>query len=182
MSEAASELRMTVAEFLRWDGDPQIRYELLNGQPKAMAPARSFHRRIVVNAAVEIDKRLDGRPCSAEVEAGIFYTNEDFYVADVAMACGPPDDQVATRDPILIVEVLSPSTRIHDRGRKLDDYKTLPSVAEVWLIDSEKRWVEVWRRDDAGWAGRDHVGKSGFASTVLDHEIALDRLYRNTTL
>lgn len=183
MSEPATDLRMRVAEFLSWDdGDPAVRYELVDGQPEAMAPARSFHRRIVVNAAVEIDRRLESGACSAEVEAGIHYTDEDFYIADLVVSCGPPENEIAIKDPVLIVEVLSPTTRTHDRGRKLDDYKTIASVIEVWLIDSEKRWIEVWRRDDEGWAGRDHVGKSSFESAVLGEAVALDRLYRNTTL
>src|SRR3712207_7187039 len=50
----------------------------------------------------------------------------------------------------------------HDLGRKLDDYEALPSVREIWMVDSERRWVQAWwRGEDGVWAGRDHVGGIG---------------------
>jgi hypothetical protein len=53
-------------------------------------------------------------------------------------------------------------------------------VQEVWLIDSERRWIEVWQRDaDGAWVGRDYVGSAVFASPVLRASVMLDELYRN---
>lgn len=183
MSEAAEDQRMTVAEFLRWQGEPDVRYELVDGHPLAMSPAASFHGTIVMNAGHEITRRLEARaPCRAQGEAGVWITDESFYEADVAVSCTDPANTAEVREPLLVVEVLSPATRTHDKGRKLDDYKGLESVQEVWLIDSEKRWVQVWRRLSEGWAGRDYVGRAGFESGALGEGVALDRLYRNTTL
>ena len=65
--------------------------------------------------------------------------------ADIAVTCQPTGPEIV--DPMLVIEVLSPSTRMHDLGRKLVDYKTLPSVTEIWMADSERRWVQLWRRD-----------------------------------
>lgn len=183
MAELAEKQRMTVAEFLAWDGEPDRRYELLDGQPTMMAPAKSFHGTISVNAAVAIDRHLEARPpCRVQGEAGVWVSDETFLVADLAVTCSPAENTSGVIDPLLIVEVLSPGTRAHDKGRKLDDYKALASVREIWLVESEKRWVEVWERRGEDWAGRDHVGRAAFASLTLEAEVTLDQLYRNTGL
>ena len=85
-------------------------------------------------------------------------------------------------DPSLIVEVLSPTTRTHDLGRKLQDYQSLAAVQEIWLVDSERRWVQHWRREGDHWRVQDFVGSSSFASPTLDGEMPLDELYRNSGL
>jgi len=58
----------------------------------------------------------------------------------------------------------------------------LDSVGEIWLVDSERRCVQVWWREPDGWSGRDFVAAASFESRVLEDRIALDRLYRNTDL
>jgi Uma2 family endonuclease len=93
---------------------------------------------------------------------------------------GEPPAPGAIVDPLLIVEVLSPSNRRTDLLDKLRECKSLPSVQEVWLIDSERRWVEVWQREeDAAWVGRNYVGSAMFDSPVLRALVMLDELYRN---
>ena len=82
--------------------------------------------------------------------------------ADLAVTCGPAAREII--DPLLVIEVLSRSTRTHDLGQKLVDYKTLPSVIEIWMVDSERRWVQHWRRDPSGWLGQDFVGSAAFDS------------------
>lgn len=183
MAEAADDPRMTVAEFLDWNGPGDVRHELVDGVVTAMPPASDAHGRMTGNAWGEIDARLARRPpCRAQIEAGIRISDETFYVADVAATCAPPDQGKLVAEPFLVVEILSPSTRALDLGRKLDDYKGLPSVVEVWLLDSAKRRVTIWQREPEGWVGRDHVGSGGFASLALDDRVSLDRLYRNTGL
>jgi Uma2 family endonuclease len=100
--------------------------------------------------------------------------------ADLAVTCQPPAAEVV--EPILIVEVLSPSTRVRDLADKLPDYKALPSVREIWLIDSERRWAQVWWRKPEGWHGRDPVGGGTCRSEALEGGVALDELYLNAGL
>lgn len=182
MATNPEDLTMTVAEFLRFEGESDRRYELVDGRLRLMAAGSNEHGTISGNCWGEVDRRLVNRsPCRAQVEAGIQISDDTFYVADVAMTCKPSREQTV-RDPLLIVEVLSASTRAQDKGRKLDDYKSLPSVAEIWLVDSERRSVQVWWREAEGWSGRDFLGAATFESRVLEDRIALDRLYRNTEL
>ena len=172
---------MTVEEFLAWEDGTDTRYELVDGVAVAMAPPVSEHRTIVVNAGAVLSAHLRRRPpCHAEAVARSGYpTRSDGWLTSPSPAAGPP---TTVDEPLLVVEVLSPSTRAKDLDRKLRDYKGLASVREIWLVDSEARWVQVWRRQPDGWTGRDHIGGGSFRSAVLEEAVALDELYLNTGL
>ena len=154
MGEPARE-PMTADEFLAWNDGTDQRYELVDGEIVAMAPPSDPHGTIAVNAAIEIDRRLEARaPCRAVVEA-----------------------------PFLIVEVLSESTEGHDLATKVQRYIELPSVREIWLVDSRKRWVQVWCRAADTWVVSLPLrGSDAFASDALSDRVELDRLHRNTGL
>jgi len=181
MAEQAQTL-MTVDEFLAWDDGTDTRYELVDGTVRAMAPPAGAHGTIVANAIALIHAALrDRRPCRPQAEAGVRVSERVWWQADVAVTCRPPAPEVD--EPLLIVEVLSPGTRAHDLDRKLNDYKGLPSVREIWMVDSERRWTQAWRRDgDGPWVGQDHVGSAAVASSVLRTSVPLDELYADSGL
>lgn len=172
---------MTVDEFLAWEDGTDTRYELADGVVRAMAPPDAAHRIIVANITAIIHGALRSRrPCRPENEAGLRIDARTMWQADVAVTCHPPSREIEA--PLLVVEVLSPSTRTHDLGRKLPDYRTLGSVQEIWLVDSERRWLQLWRRDGARWIVQDFVGASAFGSDVLAADILLDDVYANSSL
>lgn len=176
--------RMTVQEFMRFKGIPGVRYQLIRGVPVAMNPPMSFHRTIVANATGEFRARLRRRrPCRVENEAGIEIANDDYFVADLAVTCGPIINQGFTPDPLLIVEVLSPSTEQEVLGMKVPAYEAIASVREIWLIDSEQRRVRLLRREAADrWVQDPFTGGDAVPSEVLKSSVALDDLYENTGL
>jgi Uma2 family endonuclease len=154
MSEAAFK-RMTVAEFLRWEDGTDTRYELLAGFPVAMAPPAPAHGLLAAQLCIRIGVALQSRrPCMVQVEAGIARPDRDdtCYIADLAVTCKPPrrGDQLIA-EPVLIVEVLSPSTGLYDRQTKVADYRRIPSVQEILLIDSASIFAEVLRREGDRW-------------------------------
>ena len=174
---------MTVNEFLTWDDGTDTRYELADGALVAMAPPSNVHGTVVGNAALTIGTALrHRRPCRFQTEAGVRVDENTWWQADLAVTCTPITAGSEIDRPTLLVEVLSPGTRMHDLGRKLGDYKTLPSVAEIWMIDSERRWVQHWRREAAGWIGQDFVGSAAFASATLAERVTLDQLYSDSGL
>lgn len=185
MAEPVTSRRMTSEEFLRWEDGSDTRYELVHGHPVAMAPLADRHGTIAVNAAIEIDRRLEQRPpCRGVLEAGIWIDDESSYVADLAVTCSRPSDSVPVIEPFLIVEVISPSNEKDELSTKVQAYIKLPHVHEIWLIDSRKRWVQQRRRAGAeSWiVGLPLAGDASFPSPSLGDAIALDRLYRNTEL
>ena len=173
--------RMTVDEFLDWDDGTDTHYELAAGVPRAMSPPAGPHRTIVVNTSGVVYNALSGRPpCRGEAEAGLRIDAHTMWQADLAITCQPTAAEIV--DPSLVIEVLSPSTRTHDLGQKLFDYKTVPTIVEIWMVDSERRWVQHWRRDQDSWFGQDFVGSAAFDSAVLEARVMLDQLYANSSI
>ncbi|HEY0837949.1 MAG TPA: Uma2 family endonuclease [Azospirillum sp.] len=151
MSELAWK-RMSLDEFLVWDDGTDTRYELIDGVPVAMVPTFSAHQIIVGNATRHIGNALDRRPpCRVQPEACILKPRSfrNYFQADLAVTCSPhAHGQYAIPNPLLIVEVLSRSTEDHDRKVKLPVYRTIDSVREIVLLDSERVLCEVHRRLD----------------------------------
>src|SRR5271169_5588363 len=154
MREAAVK-RMSLVEFLRWEDGTDTRYELLDGMVVAMAPPAPAHGFLAAQLCIRIGAALQSRrPCMVQVEAGIARPDRDdlCYVADLAVTCHPPQrgDQLIS-NPVLIVEVLSPTTGLYDRQTKVADYRRIPSVEEILLIDSTSVFAEVLRREGDRW-------------------------------
>lgn len=152
----AARARMTVEEFLHWESGDDRRYELVDGRILAMAPPAEQHGALVMRLGAAIQEALRGRaPCRVIGEAGMRFPRRghDFYVADMAVTCAPPSPaRRHIENPVLIVEVLSPSTELHDRKVKLPDYRLIRSVEEIALVDSTGMYAEVHRRlDDRRW-------------------------------
>jgi Uma2 family endonuclease len=151
VSELA-EKRMSLGEFLGWDDGTDARYELVDGFPLAMAPPAEAHRILSVRLSARIDAALQNRrPCNAQTKAGVLRPNrgDSYYVADLAVTCQPNEPgRQAILEPILIVEILSPSTERHDRRVKLPVYRQIASVQEIVLIDADSHYAEEHRREN----------------------------------
>jgi Uma2 family endonuclease len=147
--------KMTLAEFLRWEDGTDTRYELLGGTVFAMAPPAPAHGFLAARLCARIEAGLRSRPpCMAQIEAGIAKPDRDdtCYVADLAVTCTPTQrGQELLSDPVLIVEILSPGTALYDRQTKVADYRRIPSVQEILLIDSASVFAEVLRRAGEQW-------------------------------
>lgn len=178
-----------IEDWLAHAGEPDVRYELIDGVLVAMNPPKEWHGTIANQIGAICARALEARfPCRAQQQAGIEIrraTPARGYIADVAVTCEPiAENRPLIREPRLIVEIVSPSTDRYDKTEKLATYKALPSVEEVWLVWSTNRLVVVSRRDAAGgWRKPEaYIGQASFASGVLGVEVALDDLYRFTTL
>jgi Uma2 family endonuclease len=146
--------RMTIAQFLDWCPNDDTHWELIDGRPVAMAPTTRAHGRLHLRLSRFIDQACDALlPCAGEIEAGIRLPDRDdaYYEADIAVSCTPPKpDERGVADPVLIVEILSASTAATDRLKKLPDYRTIPSVREILLLQQGAVYAEVHRRLEGG--------------------------------
>lgn len=154
MSEVAAKY-MSLAEFLHWDDGTDARYELIDGVPVAMAPPAEAHRILAVRLVTRIDAALTARrPCNAQIEPGVGRPDraDSYYVPDIAVTCQPNElGRQLMAAPILIVEILSPSTERSDRRIKLPVYRQIASVQEILLIDSDSYYAELHRRQGDHW-------------------------------
>jgi Uma2 family endonuclease len=181
MTDAAARL-MTVAEFLTWNDGTDTRYELIDGRPVAMAPVAPGHSVIVANVIYELKSKLQ-RPCYLGSEAGIEHPDRDdtFYEADLVVSCTPiQPGMAAIPDPVVVIEVLSPSTIEHDRGRKAYDYTRIESVQEIVLLSSEQRHVVIWRRRGAKWEVEDLIGDAALELEAVGVTIPLAAVYADS--
>lgn len=174
--------RMTLEEFLRWDDGTDTRYELVDGFPMAMAPPAEAHRILAVRLVSRIDAALAGRrPCNAQIKPGVVRPDraDSYYVPDIAVTCEPNEPgRQAMVDPILIVEILSPSTERTDRRLKLSAYQTMESVREIMLIDADSHHAELYRRDNDHWGIQLVRGaEATLILTAVDFRISMAELY-----
>lgn len=154
---AKRDARMRVAEYKLW-AEPlpdHERWELLDGEPVLMAPPAARHQRIVTNLLKHLDALAEPRGCGAYPGLAILSDAMDDYAPypDVVVHCGPMPPTGYVDDPLVIVEVLSPSTMSNDRGRKLAFYATVPSLQTLLIVYQDEARIEVFRRD-ASWAMR----------------------------
>ena len=147
MSEPAP-TRMTVDEFIAWamEQPEGEKYELADGEIVAMAPERLSH----ADAKSQIGRRLAeaieaaGLNCRAIVDGPTVAVDDSTsYQPDVFVRCGPPPDgdPVRITDPIIVVEVLSRSTKGRDTGSKLVDYFRIPSVRHYLIARALDRVI-----------------------------------------
>lgn len=146
---------MTLNEFLHWDDGTDTRYELIGGFPVAMAPPAHAHGVVTARIVARLEEALRRRrPCRTVVEAGILHPDraDTFFVADIAVTCAPYEagDQ-SVKEPLLLIEVLSPSTERHDRRVKLPAYQRIGPLQEIVLIDSDMHFAELYRRQGDFW-------------------------------
>jgi Uma2 family endonuclease len=178
---------MTLDEFLRWDDGTETRYELIDGFPVAMAPPADAHGMLSVRLGTRIENALvNRRPCAARSEAGVRLPEraDTFFVADLAVSCVPTEPGLQyAKDPILLVELLSPSTERHDRRVKLPAYRQIESVQEILLIASDSRYAELHRRQGEQWLTELLRGSDGVLSLAsVGVKISMAELYDGISL
>lgn len=150
---------MTPDEFLAWSMDREQRYELVDGVPVAMAGAKRQHDQIVVNVLGELRNQLRGQACRPfTADTAVRIPNQNVRLPDAGVDCGLFDREANwAATPVLVVEVLSPSTRNFDLLVKLEEYKTVTSLRHVLIVNPDLAQVFHWTRPGEDvWAYKLH--------------------------
>ena len=147
---------MTVADFLAWAGDGTgRRFQLVDGELRAMSPASITHGRIQSKLDRLIGNWLAerGSPCEIVARPGVatrVRANINFRVPDLGVTCTPDaPNQQTLPDPIVLIEILSPGNA-SDTWDNVWSYTTIPSVREIVVVHSTRVMVELLRRDAEG--------------------------------
>ena len=146
--------RMTVDEFLAWAEGRPGRYELFKGDVYAMSPETVGHleAKAAVHAALLAGIRALGLPCYVLPDgATVRIDNETAYEPDALVYCGQklPPSALEIPSPIIVVEVLSPSTARMDATTKLRGYFDVPSIQHYLIVDPEGQTVTHHKRGAA---------------------------------
>jgi len=154
MGYAAEQTRLSAEAFLEWDRSQTVKHEFVRGEVFAMAGAGEAHVTVALNIAMQLRQHLAGTPCRTfitdmklRVEAA-----DAFFYPDVMVTCSATDsaDPLVKRDPVLLVEVLSPATAAYDRGEKFAAYRKLDALREYLLVDTDSRRCDLYRKGADG--------------------------------
>lgn len=151
--------KYTEAEYLALERAAEYKSEFYNGEIFAMAGAKYEHNVVKENIARHLGNQLVGGPCrtlTSDMKVKVEATGLIAY-PDIVVFCGEPQFLDDRRDvllnPLIVVEVLSPSTERYDRRTKLRHYQQIPTLMEVVLVSPEEPFVERFaRRTDATWS------------------------------
>lgn len=146
---------MTVDEYLDWSATLDERHELVDGVPMAMASERALHARTkaAVFDALRAAVRAAGALCEAFPDGMTVRIDERNAVEpDALVHCGEPvdDDAVEVSGPVIVVEVVSPSSVGRDSNAKLDAYFRVPSIRHYLIVNARSRRVVHYRRAEDG--------------------------------
>lgn len=140
---------VSVADYLAGEQVSEVKHEYLHGQVFAMAGAKANHNRITRNLSALLWNTLADQPCEPFSSDMLLKTAENQYrYPDIMVVCDEEDrdDEYVRNHPILIVEVLSSSTRRQDKTEKRSEYIALPSLQEYILIEQDIAEIEIQRR------------------------------------
>jgi Uma2 family endonuclease len=142
---------ITAEEYLEGEKTSSVRHEYVDGQVFAMSGFSRRHNLIAGNLFAGLKERLRDTECDVfmndvKVKVGPMV----YYYPDILVTCDrAPQTGYVTEAPVLIVEVLSPSTEQIDRREKLIAYQRIPSLREYVIIAQDQALIEIHRRDSA---------------------------------
>ena len=156
MSTARQIQLVSVEEYLAAEADSPVKHEFLGGLIHAMSGGRNRHNTVASNVLISLGGRLRKSPCQAfnsDTKIRIRLPGHTrFYYPDVSVVCRQNAPQeVFQDDPVVVVEVLSDSTRRVDLGEKQEAYLSIPALSVYLLVETDAAAVVVYRRGPGGF-------------------------------
>lgn len=177
--------RYTTEEYFALEAESNVRHEFFEGEVFAMAGGTGTHNDIVQNFVLALRPKLRGSGCQIKVETMRLAVREQYYTyPDVMVSCHPDDRRADLhyQHPVLLVEILSPSTEAYDRGLKFNQYKKLPSLRHYLLV-SQKTWLVEWYQlSEHGVWGHTALAEAADALSIpeLNLTLTLAEIYEGT--
>ena len=175
---------LTVEEFLDCCPNDQRHYQLIDGVIVAMAPPAIPHQIIAGNLTYELGAALRAnRPhCAVRSQAGIApqgLSGRNHFETDITVTCEAGGYKGIAAEPVLIVEIQSPSTERNDHFVTLPHYQRLASLQEILYVESERVAATLYRRNGEGWETIEILGADArLHLETIGLDVALGDLYR----
>ncbi len=146
---------LSVEEYLEGEEFAEVKHEYLGGTVHAMAGATIRHNNIATNALGMLYGQLRGKSCqpfNSDTKVRIEYPDHTrFYYPDAMVVCqSNPETDHFQNQPVVVIEVLSESTRRTDMGEKRDGYLAIPSLKVLILVETDTPSVILYRRKPEG--------------------------------
>ena len=164
--------KMNIEEFLDFAERSEYGYEYIDGEPIKRTGGRLNHFRLINRLQFLLESLLSKSDCEVLGSGMLVRVGEASLVApDVSVVCGQAQTEVDTRillNPILVAEVISPSSIEHDRVVKRDFYQSVDSIQAYLIVEQHRPLVELYTRSETGWRLQ--------AFSELDDDLPLEAL------
>ena len=189
MSTLGAQTIYSPEDYLIAEGKATIKSEYLSGEILTMPRVNLAHNFIRLDIATEINIQLRNR--DYEVFSGDMRVKENqsesYFYPDVVIACGEPQFEDQSFDtllnPVVIIEVLSPSTEIYDRTEKFEYYKQITTLQEYLLVSQDKVKIEHYRIQGTQWRLEEYQTlQDTLALSTIGCKLTLNDIYRRVNL
>ena len=177
---------MSVADFLDWEPGDGLRYELADGEPRAMAPAGTIHAYLQNELGRRIGNHLRerGGVCEALANPGVtphLLSAHNVRIPDLGVTCSPLAPGQTLTDPVLLIEILSPSNQAKTWSN-VWAYTSIPTVQEILVLHSTRMQAELLRRTQTGgWPEEpEQITGGELLLASIDFRVAMTDLYART--
>ncbi|OED45046.1 hypothetical protein AB833_00285 [Chromatiales bacterium (ex Bugula neritina AB1)] len=181
MAHAINYDYLSFEDYLAGEKDVDIRSEYIDGQVYAMAGASERHNTIASSLSAHIEMALkDGcRVWQSDMKIIGKHQGKNFaYYPDITAACGEnTGDQHSRTNPILIIEVLSPSTERIDRTEKMANYTSIDSLMEYVLVSQSTPFLTIYRRRN-NWRAEPFYAQDDFTLESVELTMKVEQVYR----
>ena len=155
MSNPATTLKTTFAEYIAADNASGQKHQLVDGEVFDMGGGSIAHSTLILRVGSSLLTQLAGKPCQPLGSEVRVRASDLATYPDCVVVCGPPqtdpEDASTVLNPTVLVEVLSESTEGFDRGRTAEHYRRIPSLREYVLVSQHEPHIEILRRTESGW-------------------------------
>ena len=181
-------MRMSVAEFLAWEPGDGRSWQLVDGEPQAMSPANLTYGTLQSTLSRLIGNHFEssGSLCTVVTTPGVVpHVNAgiNMRIPDLAVTCTSVQAVSAMQDPVLIIEILSPSNQAQ-AWANVWSYTTIPSVREILVLHTVAIGAEILRRrGDGNWPREpEWVTEGELRLDSIDFGVPLAAIYERTHL
>lgn len=181
-------VRLTVEEYLAWEEKNFEKHEYINGDVRCMAGANRRHNQIAMNTGSALWQLLADSNCivlNSDMRAKVGDTR--YFYPDLTVVCDEAkferENEMELLNPILVIEVTSPSSIDIDRVEKRDAYLDVPSIQAYLIIDQHRICAELSLRSEAGWLTTSFEQLDDVVPLdVVDCQLPLSQIYRGVSL
>jgi Uma2 family endonuclease len=169
---------MTLEAFLHWEERQELRYEFDGSQPVAMTGGTFTHAAIQRNLIMALGNRLRGKPCQALGSELKIAVAGSIRYPDAFVVCSPvARDATVVTDPVVVFEVLSPSTSSTDSIVKNQEYRDTASIQRYVMLEQDTQGAIIFAHAGDDWVGHVVSGDAVLAMPEIGIELPLAELY-----
>lgn len=179
MNTAIKQNILTQQDYLAGELRSDVRHEYIDGEVYAMAGSHKDHNRIAGEVFRMLANHLQDNPCEPYASDMKVKVGKNFFYPDVMVDCSGKEEDYYTEFPTIIVEVLSKSTRQHDKTFKRQAYFQIPSLQEYILIEQDFVEIERWyKTQDNHWEQSVHYLGDDITFASLNLTVTVEDIYR----